>query len=57
MLATLVENPFDDPDWLFEMKLDGVRALVIRESDDVRIMSRNQKPFGRRFPEVVEGVG
>ena len=28
MLATLVNKPFDDPDWIFEVKWDGVRALA-----------------------------
>ena len=28
MLATLVKEPFDDPEWLFEVKWDGYRAIA-----------------------------
>ena len=30
MLATLAEEPFSEPGWIFERKLDGVRCLVFR---------------------------
>ena len=32
MLATLTDDYFDDPDWIYERKLDGQRCLVYRES-------------------------
>ncbi|MEM4409880.1 MAG: RNA ligase family protein [Candidatus Caldarchaeum sp.] len=34
--------PFDDPDWLFEIKYDGFRALAIFERGSCRFLSRNQ---------------
>ena len=43
MLATLVHEPFSDPQWLFERKLDGERVLAFRTRDGVRLMTRNRK--------------
>lgn len=56
MLATLTKKPFSDPNWIFECKLDGVRCLVFRKGDSVRLMSRNQKNLNRAFPELVEAL-
>jgi bifunctional non-homologous end joining protein LigD len=56
MLATLTENYFSDPDWVFEPKLDGVRSLAFKRGDDVRLMSRNQLSLNERYPEVVQAV-
>jgi bifunctional non-homologous end joining protein LigD len=37
--------PFDDDDWLFELKYDGFRALVIIENGRAQLLSRNGHPF------------
>ena len=37
--------PFDDPDWLFELKYDGFRALAIVENGRAQLLSRNRHPF------------
>jgi len=37
--------PFDDPDWLFELKMDGFRALAIVERGRAQLLSRNGHPF------------
>ena len=37
--------PFDDPDWLFELKIDGFRALAIVERGRAQLLSRNGHPF------------
>ncbi len=42
MLATSVEKPFDDPEWLFEIKWDGYRAVSFIQEGKVRLVSRNQ---------------
>jgi len=52
MLATLVEKPFDDKGWVFEIKWDGYRALA-EKAGDVRLVSRNHKVF-EQFPTIVE---
>ena len=54
MLATLVDKPFDDPDWLFEVKWDGYRALAFIEGDHVRLVSRNQNEMTGQYPELGE---
>lgn len=53
MLATLVDKPFDDPQWLFEIKWDGFRAIAELEGPKVNIYSRNLISFNSRFPELV----
>jgi bifunctional non-homologous end joining protein LigD len=53
MLATPVDEPFDDPKWLFELKWDGYRCLATIERDgSVKLVSRNGKDFGPKFPEL-----
>ena len=52
MLATIVETPFDDPGWLFEIKWDGYRALTFLENGRVRLTSRNQNDLTPRYPEL-----
>ena len=54
MLATLAEHPFSDPDWLFEIKWDGVRALAWVEDGAVRLRSRNNLDITSRYPELAE---
>jgi bifunctional non-homologous end joining protein LigD len=43
MLATLVAAPFDDPDWLFEVKWDGFRVETVVDGGGVRLWTRGQK--------------
>ena len=53
MLATLTAERFDDPNWLFERKLDGVRAIAARDGARTTLWSRNQKPMDATYPELV----
>jgi bifunctional non-homologous end joining protein LigD len=52
MLATLIEEPFDSDDWLFEIKWDGYRALAYINDGSVRLVSRNGNDLTRQFPEL-----
>jgi bifunctional non-homologous end joining protein LigD len=54
MLATLVDEPFDDDDWLFEIKWDGYRAIAFLEGGEARLVSRNQHDLTGQFPELAE---
>ena len=57
MLATLVDAPFDDSDWLFEIKWDGYRAIATIEADGtVKLASRSGKDLLARFP-VLRDIG
>jgi len=51
MLASIAERPFSDPDWVFEIKWDGVRALAWIDDGKVRLLSRNHIDFTKRYPE------
>jgi bifunctional non-homologous end joining protein LigD len=52
MLATLVDKPFDGPEWLYEVKWDGYRAIAFLESGSVRLVSRNQNDLTAAYPEL-----
>jgi len=56
MLATLTENYFSDPAWIFERKLDGIRALAFRDGKRIRLLSRNKLDLAGSFPDVVEAL-
>ena len=56
MLVTLVDKPFDDPDWVFEPKYDGLRVLARFDGKSVELISRNDKSQNLQFPDVVQGV-
>lgn len=60
MLATLVQAPFDRPDWVFEIKWDGYRAIgqveVGREQNQVDLYSRNRKSYVQKFPKIADGL-
>ena len=57
MQLTLVQEPFDSPDWTFEPKLDSYRAIaVIDSAGKARIWSRNHLPLEPKFPTVREAV-
>jgi len=57
MLATLGDEPFSDPEWIYERKLDGVRCLVSRRKEEGRLMSRSRKTRNATWPELVETLG
>jgi bifunctional non-homologous end joining protein LigD len=53
MTATLVSALPEGEQWLYELKLDGYRALIIKQADTVRIISRNEKDLTASYPAVV----
>src|SRR5262249_48599546 len=54
MLCTLIAEPFDDPGWIFEPKLDGVRVLAsVGKTGEVELTSRNGRSQNASFPEIV----
>jgi len=54
MLATLVDEPFDDEDWQYEVKWDGYRALAFVNKGKVELQSRNNKTFNDKFYPIHE---
>lgn len=55
MLATLVNEPFDDASWLFEIKWDGYRAVAYC-GDTTEVISRNQTAFTEKYFPVTEAL-
>ena len=56
MLAKSGGQPFDSEDWLFEIKLDGYRAIAEVNNDKVRLYSRNGLDFSNHYPTVFEAL-
>jgi bifunctional non-homologous end joining protein LigD len=56
MKAVLWGEPFSDPDWIFERKLDGVRCLAHRDRNGLRLVSRTDRSMNGDYPEIVEAL-
>jgi ATP-dependent DNA ligase len=54
MAATLTQERFAGPEWIFERKLDGIRVLAFRRGRDVRLLSRNRLP--QNLPAVADAI-
>ncbi len=53
MMAKLVADRRHG-DWIYEIKHDGYRALVLIDGKEIKALSRNENDFGARFPEVIQ---
>ena len=51
-----VTKLLDGPEWVYEIKLDGYRAVAIK-SDRVNLFSRRHKSFNHQYPHLVEALG
>ncbi len=56
MLATLVDEPFNDKNWVFEIKWDGFRLLTEKRNDAVRLWSRNGIDVTKRYQVLVPAL-
>ena len=56
MLATLVGEAFDNPDWSYEVKWDGYRAIAYIQKGSVAISSRNNKSFAEKYYTITESL-
>jgi DNA ligase D-like protein (predicted ligase) len=56
MECALVPNLPEGPDWTYEVKLDGYRAIGVKGRETI-LYSRNGKNFNKRFPQIVEALG
>jgi bifunctional non-homologous end joining protein LigD len=56
MLATLVDKPFEENGWLYEVKWDGYRALAFCNKGSVELKSRNDKSFNDKFYPILKAV-
>ena len=55
MAATLTQERFTGPEWIFERKYDGIRLLAFRRGKTVRLFSRNQLP--QNHPAITDAIG
>jgi DNA ligase D-like protein (predicted ligase) len=53
MLALTCDKPFDSPDYLYEVKWDGIRAMISLDEGNITIRSRNQRDITEQFPELL----
>jgi DNA ligase D-like protein (predicted ligase) len=56
MKAVLAAEPFDDPNWIFERKLDGIRCGVVRKRGRVQLISRRGEMLNDAYPEIEEAL-
>jgi DNA ligase D-like protein (predicted ligase) len=56
MAATLTQERFGGPDWIFERKYDGIRVLAFKDEAGVRLLSRNRLPLNAGYPAIVRAV-
>lgn len=56
MLATLVDQPFDNPDWIYEIKWDGYRVIAYLNRGRVEIRSRNNLSFNEKFNVIKDAL-
>ncbi len=56
MLATLAKEPFDQPDWLFEVKWDGYRAIAEIRDGQVSLYTRNLISLNKKFLPITEAL-
>lgn len=56
MLATLVDKPFDEEGWQYEIKWDGYRTIALSNKNKVALISRNNKSFNEKFYPIHKAV-
>ena len=56
MAATLTQERFTGPEWIFERKFDGIRLLAFKRGRDVCLYSRNRLPQNGSYPAVVDAI-
>ena len=56
MLATAVDKPFSSKEWLFELKLDGYRAIAEIKNGKLLLYSRNGVSLVKRYPSIVTAL-
>jgi ATP-dependent DNA ligase len=54
MAATLTQERFTGPEWIFERKFDGIRLIAFKNGDDVQLFSRNRLP--QNLPAISRAI-
>jgi bifunctional non-homologous end joining protein LigD len=56
MLAKSADAAFDDPEWIFELKLDGYRALAFVDLVSARLISRTGNELSSAYPAIIDDL-
>jgi hypothetical protein len=56
MLLLRTERLPEGPDWLYEVKLDGYRALAVKSGGNVQLRSRNDNDFSTRYARLTKAL-
>lgn len=56
MLATLTHDHFSSDEWIFERKWDGVRCIIKKNGEEVKLISRNDKVLNNTYPEIYDAM-
>jgi bifunctional non-homologous end joining protein LigD len=56
MKAVLSDEPFSDPAWIFERKLDGIRCVAHRDRSGLRLLSRTDREMSGQYPELADAL-
>jgi bifunctional non-homologous end joining protein LigD len=56
MLLLRTDTLPDDPRWIYQLKLDGYRAIAFKTRKQLHLRSRNDNDFSERYPAVVNGL-
>src|SRR5689334_22587322 len=56
MLLLRTDKLPEGPDWTYEIKLDGYRALAIKKASKMHLRSRNDNDFNARYPGIVKAL-
>ncbi len=56
MLSTLIKNPFDNRNWIFEIKWDGYRIISVINNGKANLLSRNNISFNEKFKPIQESL-
>lgn len=52
MLIKEQREPFNSPDYLYELKLDGIRCIAYINEESTDLRTRNNNPINHKFPEL-----
>lgn len=56
MLCTLLKKPFDDPDYVFEIKWDGYRLIAYKDSRTLKLSSRGGQDYTKKYPPIARAL-
>lgn len=54
MFARLIDKPFTDSSWIFELKLDGYRVVSAKNKDNITLYSRRGNKYNEKYPHITE---